>query len=136
MKALIVGELNPYGADPRHALFPYPENSAGGRLCRKVMQLEMRDYLARYDRVNLCVEKWSTPCAKLRADEVKTENAQRVYVLLGSKVCAAFGVPFIPFSVYGGRYVVLPHPSGRCRLWNDYRSYERARNALRGLDLL
>lgn len=59
MKPLLVGEQNPYGADPKFALYPYPENSAGGRLCFKVFGLTRHEYLARFDRVNLCSGKWS-----------------------------------------------------------------------------
>ena len=40
-------------------------------------------------------------------------------LLFGRRVCNAFGVPFEIGVVYNDRYVALPHPSGRSRLWQD-----------------
>ena len=40
-RPIIVGEANPYGGDPAYALYPIPENSAGGRLCRLIMALSL-----------------------------------------------------------------------------------------------
>ena len=61
-------------------------------------------------------------------------------VLLGRKVAAAFGLAHLaPFTsqvvVLADegtvlRYVLLPHPSGRCREWNDPGAYELAREML------
>lgn len=39
-------------------------------------------------------------------------------LLFGSRVCRAFGVRFNSLEQQGV-YLPLPHPSGRCRLWND-----------------
>lgn len=122
-----MGELNPYGADPTYALYPYPVNSAGGRLCRRVLGLEPREYLRRYRRVNLCARRWSLAEARAAAAALEERG---VTVLLGAKVCAAFRVEYLPFSVQGGR-VVLPHPSGRCRAWNEPGAYGAARAVLR-----
>lgn len=62
MKPLLVGEQNPYQADPRlaqrFALYPDPPRCAGWNLCHKIMGLPEREYLARFDRVNLCAGKW------------------------------------------------------------------------------
>ncbi len=127
MKPLLVGELNPYGADPRYALFPYPERSAGGRLCHKILATHRADYLRSFDRVNLCTGKWTVAAARERATELRC--APRPTILLGVKVCNAFGVAFHPFEVVDG-YLVLPHPSGLCRLWNEPGAYDRARAAV------
>lgn len=134
---LIVGEDNPYGSDPRAALYPHPERSAGHRLATLVMGLSRRDYLDRFDRVNLCSGRWSMREARDTAARIRAER-RAVLVLLGAKVCAAFGVEFQPFTcsapasldVPQWRFVVLPHPSGRCRLWNDPLSIARARASL------
>jgi hypothetical protein len=134
---LLVGELNPHGADPRHALFPYPAGSAGGRLCRKVLGLEPREYLKGFSRTNLCVGRWSDRAAHGAALAIReaAELDGRKVVLLGLKVCTAFGLLYDPFTVKSaaGRLpvAVLPHPSGRCRTWNDPGAYERARAVLR-----
>lgn len=55
--------------------------------------------------------------------------------MLGSKVCKAFGVPcgFDPFTArrYNGDWVViLPHPSGLCRLWHRPGAVADARRVL------
>lgn len=136
---IIVGEQNPYGADPAFALYPAPEASAGARLCR-ILGLHRRAYLDLFDRVNLLTAaKWSVPAAREAA--AKVTHPRRI--LLGARVSAAFGVDFEPFTVarpHGATwtYAVLPHPSGRCRIWNDPRSVARARktvSTLLGRDL-
>ena len=137
MRPLLVGELNPYGGDPRRALYPLPKNSAGGRLCRKVLGLGPVEYLRRFDRRNLCVGSWTNRAARAAASEIAANlKPDSKLVLLGAKVCAAFGWRYEPFDLrlVGADLVplvILPHPSGRCRTWNDPDSYHRAREALR-----
>lgn len=140
-RPILVGEANPYsGADPDFALYPEPDYSAGGRLCRKVLGLEPRDYLRRFDRRNLCGEKWGMREARAAAAAIAAVSAGRVIVLLGSKVASAFEVEFEPFTVLnqGGasRFVVLPHPSGLSRLWNRPGAYNEARRVLREAGVL
>jgi len=95
VKPLLVGEANPYGADPRYALFPHPERSAGYRLARLIMAMPSRQsYLDAFDRTNLCPERWSAPVARARAQEILAERGVwDCVVLLGSKVSGAFGIP-------------------------------------------
>lgn len=134
MKPLLVGELNPYGADPAFALYPFPEHSAGGRMCRLVLGMRPREYLAAFDRTNLCSGWWHLKMAKAEAAEIAQRREGELLVLLGSKVCAAFGVPFMPFTAHPGywqRMVILPHPSGRCRIWNDPKAVDEAKSVLR-----
>lgn len=133
MKPLLVGEQNPYGADPKFALYPLPENSAGGRLCHRVMGLSRREYLTRFDRVNLCAGKWSMKEARDRVAEIYERRGW--VVLFGAKVCRAFDFSFLPFTTRG-RHVILPHPSGLCRAWNEPGAYERARACLREAGVL
>lgn len=132
-KVVLVGESNPYGGDPHYALYPYPEGCSGHRLCFLVLDTSMSEYLQVYDRVNLCAGKWSMREAREKAASL----SGRYCVLLGSKVSAAFDVPFEPFEAQfpstedgGGGLLVLPHPSGLCRLWNEPGAFERARLAV------
>lgn len=140
--AVLVGESNPYGDDPRYALYPEPERSAGGRLCRVVLGLGVKEYIRHFRRVNLLTSaRWSAPLAREAAerltDVAKVDGVP--LVLLGAKVCAAFGVDYDPGStgsvsaLFGRewRYAVLPHPSGMCRAWNLLGTVCRARAAVR-----
>lgn len=138
-KAIFVGEVNELTSDPRHALHPYPVNGTGDRLCHKVLRLKPSVYLTKIRRVNLCLWDWDMDRAKLKADSVVYENTGPI-VLLGSRVAKAFGLKDIKlFSVFQGikgtrlkrTFVLLPHPSGRCRVWNDKGSYQKARRVLK-----
>jgi hypothetical protein len=52
-------------------------------------------------------------------------------VLLGKKVCDAFKVRFDPYSRSSGNSVlILPHPSGLNRMWQDPRSFNLAIDAM------
>jgi len=150
LRPLIVGESNPYQSDAEsgycYAMFPEPENSAGGRLCRLIMRMNTHDYLRAFDRTNLCHGKWSVPRARMRARELAAERRDErlglasVIICCGVKVAVAFGLPTEPFKLYYAAspptYVVLPHPSGLCRVWNELRAVERARDVLRQAGLL
>ncbi len=123
-KILLVGELNPYGADPRFALYPRPRHASGNRL-REILGLTDEEYLKGTSRCNLCTGAWSAKSAREAAAHILAEEPPGTCVVLcGAKVAKAFGVP------YGGGYVVrctdrglrllsIPHPSGLNRLWND-----------------
>ena len=133
VKSLLVGESNPYGADPEFALYPSPRGCSGDRLCRLVLRMDPDDYIEKFDRVNLCAGPWSTPKARVKAREIfERRNASSEdgpVVMLGAKVTNAFLIPFRPFTVTG-RYVCLPHPSGLSRAWNDPCSYALARSTM------
>ncbi|MDD5302968.1 MAG: hypothetical protein PHS14_07630 [Elusimicrobia bacterium] len=140
MKPLLVGEANPYGASPAMALYPLPEGASGDRLCRLIMRLKRGEYMQRFDRVNLCPERWSQPQARSRAAELLA-GANDQLVLLGSKVCSGFGLEYLPFTSgrFAGsdkQYVILPHPSGLCRTWNNDGAYDMAHAALRAAGIL
>lgn len=61
---LLVGEVNPLSTKPEHALYPWPPNCTGERLQRLVLGVSRRDYLAGFDRVDLCTGRWSAPAAR------------------------------------------------------------------------
>lgn len=132
-KILLVGEHNPYGPDPRFALYPSPAGCAGERLCEKILGMSASAYLSEFDRVNLVTTpKWSAVTARIKANEIIVVGQRDRLVLLGAKVAAAFGLPSEPFQFHDrpwGRALVLPHPSGRCRAWNAAGAFERARDS-------
>lgn len=131
-KPLLVGELNPYGSDPYFALYPKPDESAGGRLCHRVLGYPFAyEYLRVWDRANLCSGRWTLEAARLAARAIVEEAGPdaRPIVLLGQKVAHAFDVAFLPCMVVSG-FLVLWHPSGRNRAWNEAGAYLRARDAV------
>lgn len=146
---VLVGESNPYGQDPRYALYPLPERASGWNLCVRVLGMSYRSYLRRFDRVNLCGPRWTMVEARLnagsilnRASELCAVPGPRYVVMLGARVSLAFqrecgpawrGVSFAPFTAHtagGPTLVCLPHPSGLSRAWNDPASFDAARRAL------
>lgn len=137
-RPLLIGETNPYGSIAYYALFPKPKGSAGYNLCHKVLGLTDRDYLYKFTRINLCDDGWDLGRAKDHVLKIRAER-QGPYILLGAKVCLAFGMPFSPFTVQTSLFAtgvnvdmyILPHPSGRSRLWNDPGSIKKARELLK-----
>lgn len=130
-KPLIVGELNPYGGDPYYALYPSPDGCSGHRLCCLVLKMRRAQYLESFDRVNLCAGKWSLRDARAAAKYLWEQPSAPRFVLLGAKVAKAFEVPFVPNEISeGGTILVLNHPSGLCRAWNQDGAVERAREAV------
>lgn len=122
-KILLVGELNPYGVDPKYALYPLPEHASGARL-RRILDVPLSRYLHDHDRVNLCTRVWSAKAARERAHELQLERpAGTGIVCCGAQVAKAFDLPFVTGIVHHPGYkqifLVIPHPSGRNRLWND-----------------
>jgi hypothetical protein len=139
----LVGESNPYGADPHYALYPLPEHASGGRLAR-ALGMSALEYLSAFERVNLLQgPKWSIPEARKRAATVLASTPKGgALVLLGARVAAAFGVPFAPVSLHVARVgevardaLVVPHPSGLSRAWNDPLTAQKVRVAVNELRL-
>lgn len=128
-KPFLIGDNNPYGADPEFALWPSPEGSAGWRLCVVILGMGRTAYCDAFERRNLLEQsKWSAPAARIAAAAMREEMKGAPAILLGAKVCKAFGYDFVPFMRCEREpFVLLPHPSGLCRLWNDPASIRRAR---------
>lgn len=127
-KPLLIGEANPYGNRPEFALYPLPPNASGGRLAR-ILGLSRTEYLRRFDRVNLCCGPWRIRTARAAASDLRAARGTPL-VLLGAKVCSAFGLPYAPFTVVEGQLYLLPHPSGLNRAWADREAVPRARHLL------
>lgn len=137
-RVVVVGEVNPYGADPSLALYPLPRKASGNRL-RNFMGLTDAEYLRLLRRVNLCQSTWSGEKASVAAASLVGKLRRwggAVVVLLGGRVARAFrriALPGVFESVTVGdvALVRLPHPSGLCRLWNQPGAVDRARAVLR-----
>lgn len=136
-RPVLVGEANPYGGDPYYALYPSPDGCSGHRLCCIVLGMSRAAYLRTFERVNLCPHEWDRLEAERRAEELRQPYGR--YILLGAKVSRAFGLEYTPFSSalrvgyasgFTTSYLVLPHPSGLCRLWNEPGAFGRAREAV------
>lgn len=139
----LIGESNPYGADPYYALYPLPPHASGGRLMR-ILGLDENAYLAAFERRNLLIgNRWSAPAARRAAvallgevsgGQVEPEWSKSTtigagkLVLLGAKVAGAFGLDYRASLLSPVRLLadgvltpvlVIPHPSGLNRAWAD-----------------
>jgi hypothetical protein len=126
----LVGEDNPHSRDPRYALFDKPENAAGANL-RRILGLHRTGYLFALARRNLCAASWNDLEAKATADLIRAESGELVVVMLGRKVATAFGLARLKPWTREGRFVAIPHPSGRNPAWNDPGAVDRTRALLR-----
>lgn len=145
---LLVGEQPGPSSNPRLPMWPYPPNSAGGRLHR-MSGMDVGDYLLRLARVNLArrpVARWDPARAADRLGLVLDglPDGARV-VLCGARakdaLCSWLGVPGptcpLPFTapvLWRGRDVKIvgvPHPSGRCQDYNDPAVREAAGRVVR-----
>lgn len=138
-RVVLVGECNPHADEPMAALWASP-GTAGGRLQSTILGLEPLSYYGLW-RVNLCPTRtWDTVAARMTALRVASPLAPwEVVVCLGRRVArrmaAARGLDIFPsWSImpWGSPvYVTIPHPSGRCRDWNDSAAIPHARELLR-----
>lgn len=121
---LLVGEANPRNPQARYVLWPFP-GSAGERL-RRHLSLDIARYGALW-RANLCRQHWNGPEAAERAVELLGGTGDAapwwLIVTLGRRVASAFGLResggLRVRQVGSWKFLELPHPSGRCRKWND-----------------
>lgn len=100
-------------------------------------------FAARFLRANLN-DRWNGKSGKgdsfdreegkERAAALASDAFIASYVLLGAEVARAFGFRFSPLAAHerdGKRFLLLPHPSGIVRWWNDKENVEKASLALR-----
>lgn len=124
---------NPLSSDPRHALYPHPPGCAGWNLA-KYSGLSHREYLERFERRNILSQpKWERREALAAADALIEELRGRTVVILGVETAVIMRLTHLEAfrwqrpPVLGGLFdsggdgwwARLPHPSGRCREWND-----------------
>lgn len=133
-RTVLVGELNPYGGAPDFALYPEPPHSAGGRL-PAILGISEDEQLATW-RANLCYGAWDNEdAARTMRRLLEEEVPWSRLVLLGSRPRRAFETLGLDTTLAGSglecehrrvvlhgmrpfSVVMMPHPSGRCRLWN------------------
>lgn len=152
MKTILLGMNNPYGKDPKYALFPAPEGSAGHRLWSMLHEFYTTPrgvYLAGFDRRNLIGDRiWSGSAAREAADQLIEELVQppgteraRVVVVLGKMVwgALAWNGRLAPSPEWFSRHEMvaswwlIPHPSGRNSLYNEIAARRRAARLLHSL---
>lgn len=139
MRPLIIGEAPARTGDPRRPLL----GRSGSRLA-KLCGLDLQDYARRFARANV-LEQWpgrltkgdafDLPTARLRACVLRRRFVGgRLVVLLGRRTALAFGLRCAylqPERVACANVVVLPHPSGINRWWNEPENVRRASSFLR-----
>ena len=151
MRPVLVGESPPARASVESIcpLFPVPTNSAGGRL-QRMTGLDRAEYIRKFTRINLVPVPGPPSVAHARWAAANLLRGGMLsgcsVVLLGSRVWRAFD--FNPDSSFAtwwplhagggivsppGRVARLPHPSGRCRWYNDVVNLERATEFLTAL---
>lgn len=125
---------NPQGNEP---LFPDPPGCSGWRLWQMLRDASFRgdggsitsqEYLAAFDRINLCpTSRWDRAAAKRMAPTVLELMRGRGTLLLGRTVtqCLGFGSPPWMFAnaltvndKTDGFWISVPHPSGMTREYN------------------
>lgn len=136
---IVVGENPGPNTHPDLPLFPWPDTSSAGRLMA-MSELTPGEYLGGLYRRNLVdAHEWSKPAARSRAREMITAlfDLGRDFrvVLCGSKVARCFGVEpdfWMPLRLETRQTaVVIPHPSGLNRIYNDRACRARTRMWMR-----
>lgn len=137
MRVLIVGQAPGPRTDPSE-----PLSGPSGRRLAALCGLELPDFLARFDRVNLV---FAHPGKLIKGDAFVGAVAAREAafalwprivgrraVLLGHRVARAFHAGHLPYFRWhrledGTRIAIAPHPSGVNLWWNDPKNVKRAR---------
>ena len=125
MKPLILGTTNPYTSRPEYALHPAPAGSSGWRLWRLLNQrtgATPSEYCAAFERRNLVGGAWNRLAARQSFRVLAPQLQSRTVLLLGDETRRAVGLSadlVLPVVLDGVTYRQLPHPSGRCRWYND-----------------
>lgn len=122
MKPTIVGMNHPSSSDPGDALELRTANAAGERLWKMallVRPVSKSKFDGSFLKMNLSTNSQFPP-PRSRVEEVRKFLEGRKAVILGRETWKALtGLAASDwFSEVGGWYLV-PHPSGRCLLYND-----------------
>lgn len=147
-RGLLIGEAPGPNTNWKLPLYPSPSNSAAGRLLRYA-DIDQEKWLGSFVRMNLCDDDWSARRASagvIRAlsfllDPANYHDGKPLRVLLlGRRVADAWNCGKAQFGSeirhytgdsYPNLYLAwIPHPSGRCLVYNDRKNQLRARRAV------
>ena len=123
-RVALSGMNNPHGPHPRMALWPDPPGCAGHRLWQLTAArtgASAMDYARAFHRYNLVQRgDFSRNAARDRWHLIEPELLSEfdTLVLLGVEVSQAIGLD-IPLLTITPSMILLPHPSGRNRWYND-----------------
>jgi len=127
MKPLIVGLVNEKSWKPLDALEPYTPNGAGERLWQMLYDVTgatKEEYLDRFDRANVFESK--TRSWRDVSSLVRTMMEDREVVVLGRHAWMLLGLNKCAWFDKTGKCWLIPHPSGRCRMYNTSSNRDRA----------
>lgn len=148
MSIVFVGEAPALPDVP--AFWPF-EPGAGSRLAglmgltpQVFWQMRMKGTITLVNLFGEPVEGWDAGLAATKATLLCFDHfvvgpgvLRWNLVMLGRKVARAFDDPRPFFELSetdaGNRAVVVPHPSGKCRAWNDKRNVAKFRKVMREL---
>lgn len=126
MKTVLIGMNNPLSRNPDYALWPAPVNCTGWRIWKMLDErapVDPMDYTSGFERINLCSKAhWDRAMARRRAEKLLPTLEGRTAIVLGAAVRDAFKLPPLlvePVVSRGVTWRQLPHPSGRCRWYNN-----------------
>lgn len=137
-RTVLLGMNNPQSANPRYALYPHPSGCAGHRLMVMLVaaaeragvdSLSPADYKEGFEKMNLLDSvEWSVASARKRVHEVVDHLRGRRVIMCGATVPKIVGVHCDQWCTWDTAYssidrelfefCVIPHPSGRCRVYN------------------
>ena len=157
-RPVIIGMNNPYGTDPKYALYPAPQKAAGYRLYKMLEEafnrrhpppalLLRKAYIDGFDRRNILSGHWTMDRAKKIGRLMAQGLINRRVVVLGRGPEAALGLPKTDWFMHnryewprvladgshGFDYWTIPHPSGMCREYNNPENRQRAGDILLAL---
>jgi hypothetical protein len=125
-RPVLLGMQNPLSVRPEHALFPHPVNCTGWRIWQmlksRLPDVRRSDYLRTFDRRNILRGPWDPLAARRAAPGLQSLLFGRTVVLLGDAPRQALDIPRLllhPQHIGGVTWRQIPHPSGRCRFYND-----------------
>lgn len=126
-RTVLLGMNNPLSVNPAYALWPDPPNCTGWRLWKLLQMRRPKvtadEYAEGFVRRNLVLAlDWDRAAARARADELVEQLSGARVVVLGAPVRDALRLPPVlvePLEHRGVVFRQLPHPSGRCRWYND-----------------
>jgi hypothetical protein len=130
-KTLVIGMCNPHReGDP---LSPF---WTAGKALFVLSGMPLEEYEATFERVNVLEERhWSSRRARAAARSLRSLLDGRDAIVLGRATWKALGLPpidwFETMGLGGSRFTLIPHPSGRNRMYNDAANKRRARGLLR-----